>query len=93
MYMDDIMGVCWDVSLFNDSAIARHICNGLLGPYAIAEDETETGRRLDMLGNVVYIDKSFLSIARKKIQCARHRSLLASGLRFTIGKLFGRREW
>ena len=60
MYVDDIRGVCWDVSLFNDLAIARCICNGLLGPNAIAEDKTETGRRLDMLGYVVDLDTRFL---------------------------------
>ena len=65
MYVDDIMGVCWDVSLIDDLAMARRICNGLLGPNAIAEDKTETGRRLDMLGYVVDLDTRFLSIARK----------------------------
>ena len=36
-------------------------------PTLFAEDETETGRRLDMLGYVVYLDKRLLSIARKKV--------------------------
>ena len=60
------MGVCWDVSLFGrDLAIVRRICNSLLGPNAIAEDKTGTGRRLDILGDVIDLDTCFLSIARK----------------------------
>ena len=41
------------------------ICNGLLGLNAIAEDKTETGRRLDILGYVVDLGTHFLSIAPK----------------------------
>lgn len=65
MYVDDIMGVCIRDDLAHDMEIAKTICTDLLGPNAIANDKSKPGRRLDLIGYVVDLNKKSLSIARK----------------------------
>lgn len=65
IYVDDIMGVCKRNDLSHDMDTARIICTGLLGPNAVAEDKSKSGRRLDLIGYVVDLDTKSLSIARK----------------------------
>ena len=65
MYVDDLMGVCWVYYLMEDLSIARCLCTDLLGPDAVADDKTEMGRRLDILGYIIDLDSKLLSIARK----------------------------
>jgi hypothetical protein len=65
MYVDDIMGVCLRKDLTHDMTKARSICTDLLGPKAVADDKSKSGRRLDLIGYVVDLDKKTLSIARK----------------------------
>ena len=50
MYVDDIVGVCLVQDLDSEVQRAKDVCTRLLGPSAIAEDKTETGTRLDVLG-------------------------------------------
>lgn len=50
MYVDDIVGVCMAVDLSDEIECAKAVCVDLLGPNAIAEDKTESGIRLDVLG-------------------------------------------
>ena len=65
MYVDDIIGVCMAQDLVSDLALARETCVSLLGPTAVADDKTETGRRLDVIGYVVDLDTQRVLISRK----------------------------
>ena len=65
IYVDDIMGVCIRDDLAHDMETAKTICTDLLGPNAIANDKSKSGRRLDLIGYVVDLNKKSLSIARK----------------------------
>jgi hypothetical protein len=72
MYVDDIIGVCFTHEVDEDLAATRRICTSLLGPGAVADDKTETGRRLDIIGYTVDLDNRRVSIARKKFLAALH---------------------
>jgi hypothetical protein len=65
MYVDDIVGVCLAQDLDCEVQCAKDVCRSLLGPNAIAEDKTETGTRLDVLGYVLDIEQRLVSISRK----------------------------
>jgi hypothetical protein len=65
MYVDDIIGVCFQQNLQSDLAKCERICTDLLGPAAVATDKTEHGRRLDVIGYVIDLDTQRVSIARK----------------------------
>ena len=65
MYVDDIVGVCLVQDLDSEVQRAKDVCTSLLGPNAIAEDKTETGTRLDVLGYVLDIKLRLVSISRK----------------------------
>jgi hypothetical protein len=41
MYVDDILGVCFESDLKEDLARTRSICTDLLGPSSVADDKTE----------------------------------------------------
>ena len=65
MYVDDIIGACFDENLQSDLVIARQVCTDLLGTTAVADDKTEWGRRLDIIGYVLDLDKERVSISQK----------------------------
>lgn len=65
MYVDDIIGVCMVKDLNDEVQCAKSVCISLLGPYAIAEDKTETGTRIDVLGYVIDLKLKVVSISRK----------------------------
>lgn len=65
MYVDDVIGVCMASHLDEDLATCAGICTRLLGPDAVAEDKTEQGTRLDIIGYVVDLQTKRVSIARK----------------------------
>ena len=65
MYVDDIIGVCLAKDLDSEVHCAKTVCINLLGPTAIAEDKTETGTRLDVLGYVLDLKLKLVSISRK----------------------------
>lgn len=65
MYVDDIVGVCLAQDLDKEVQRTKDVCTSLLGPNAIAEDKTETGTRLDVLGYVLDIKLRLDSISRK----------------------------
>jgi hypothetical protein len=65
MYVDDVIGVCMECDLASDLALTRAICTGLLGPSSVADDKTETGRRLDVIGYVIDLDSERVAISRK----------------------------
>ena len=62
--MDDIIGVCMASDLNSEVQWAKSVCIDLLGPKAIAEDKTETGTRLDVLGYVIDLQLELVSISR-----------------------------
>ena len=65
MYVDDIVGVCMAADLYDEIQCAKTVCVDLLGPNAIAEDKTESGTRLDVLGYVLDLGLRLVSISRK----------------------------
>ena len=65
MYVDDIIGVCFEEDLAEDLVRARGVCTDLLGSSAVADDKTEWGRRLDIIGFTVDLDLMSVTISRK----------------------------
>ena len=65
MYVDDIIGVCFEADMVKDLARAREVCTALLGSSAVADDKTESGRRLDIIGFTVDLDRMRVSISKK----------------------------
>lgn len=72
MYVDDIIGVCFADDVDKDLAEARRICTSLLGSGAVADDKTETGTRLDIIGYTVDLESKRVSIAKKNFLAALH---------------------
>ena len=72
MYVDDIIGICFDFEFQNIKEKVIQICEGLLGPSAIAIDKWDSGRQLDVLGWHINLDNMRVSIARRnflKVVC------------------------
>ena len=65
MYVDDMIGVCMASYLDEDLATFADICTRLLGPDAVAEDKTEQGTRLDIIGYVDDLQTKRVSTAKK----------------------------
>jgi hypothetical protein len=76
MYVDDIVGVCFEGAMKEDLARTRSICTDLLGPNSVADDKTEYGIRLDMIGYTIDLstspDRARVLIARKNFLTALH---------------------
>jgi hypothetical protein len=76
MYVDDILGVCFESDLKEDLATTRSICTDLLGPSSVADDKTEFGVRLDMIGYTIDLsispERARVLIARKNFLTALH---------------------
>lgn len=72
MYVDDIMGVCFERDLAADLATARSICTDLLGPGSVADDKTESGVRLDVIGYTISLPDNRVLISRKNFLTALH---------------------
>ena len=72
MYVDDIIGVCFAGDLESDLAITRGICTDLLGSGAVADDKTEHGVRLDVIGYTLDLTQERVLIARKNFLTALH---------------------
>ena len=72
MYVDDIIGICLNFEFEEIKKKVIYICEGLLGPGAIAMDKWDSGRRLDVLGWHINLDSMRVSIARRnflKVVC------------------------
>jgi hypothetical protein len=65
MYVDDLIGVTVQWALLADLALADGVCTGLLGPKAVEKSKTEGGRRLDILGWVLDLNRMLVAVARK----------------------------
>ena len=50
MNVDDVVGVCFAEDVEGNLRRTREICTDLLGSCAVADDKTEVGRRLDVIG-------------------------------------------
>jgi hypothetical protein len=72
MYVDDIIGVCFAREVKADLDETRRICTDLLGSGAVADDKTETGTRLDIIGYTVDLELKRVSIAKKNFLTALH---------------------
>ena len=64
-YVDDIIGVCFEEDISEDLVRARAICTDLLGSSAVADDKTESGRRLDIIGFTVNLNLMRVTIPSK----------------------------
>ena len=65
MYVDDIIGVCFAKDLQSDLDTTRRVCTDLLGPTAVAEDKTESGTRVEIIGYLIDLTTRRVSISRK----------------------------
>lgn len=72
MYVDDIIGVCFVEDLEADLAATRNICTSLLGPGSVADDKTEHGVRLDVIGYTLSLPDNRVLISRKNFLTALH---------------------
>lgn len=73
MYVDDIIGVCFANEVDIDLAKTRIIYTSLMGPGAMADDKTESGIRLNVIGYTVDLVTERELIARKNFLTALHR--------------------
>ena len=65
MYVDDLMGVSIKRDLEHDLQEAKRICCGLLGPDAVEDKKTESGRVLDWIGWEINLDRLTVSVSRR----------------------------
>lgn len=72
MYVDDIIGVGFEKDIEQDLATARRICTDLLGSTAVADDKTESGVCVDVIGYTVNLPERRILIARKNFLKALH---------------------
>ena len=72
MYSDDIIGVTLDKHLEKDLQKCKSICTNLLGPDAVEDSKTESGRRLTVLGFDIDLNESLVTISEKNIMRAFH---------------------
>lgn len=67
MYVDDIIGITLRAFLVTDNIVITDFCRKLLGSTAIAEDKSESGRRLDVLGYDIDLDSRRVSISYRNL--------------------------
>jgi hypothetical protein len=72
MYVDDIIGATLQRFLQGDLKISEEVCTGLLGPKAVAPEKTEAGRRNDVVGWVLDLERRLITIAKKNYLRALH---------------------
>ena len=72
MYVDDIVGICFVQDLDSDLTTTRAICTSLLGSGAVADDKTESGRKLEVIGYTICLDTERVGIAEKNFLKALH---------------------
>lgn len=77
MYVDDIIGIGLADEVEADMVRTREICTSLLGSDAVADDKTEWGRRLDILGYTICLDTERVTIATKNFLKALHGYITA----------------
>jgi len=65
MYVDDMIGVAVNEEVKCDQDTAHLKAIGLLGPDAMEDTKNERGRRLDIIGYTVDLDKRIVTISHK----------------------------
>ena len=70
MYVDDIIGVGMRAHVPGDLTLTRGVCTNLLGPTAIADEKTETGRRIDIIGYTIDLNIGRVLISEKNLLTA-----------------------
>jgi hypothetical protein len=65
MYVDDLIGVCRRCHRDREISVARELCTKLLGDEAVADEKTDAGRRMDVLGYCFDLDLRRVTIAHK----------------------------
>ena len=70
MYVDDIVGVCFATDLEADLRTTKQICTDLLGPGSIADEKTEHGTRLDVIGYTIDLSTRRVLISLKNFHTA-----------------------
>ena len=78
MYIDDIIGVGLARDIENDLLITRNVCTSLLGPSAVADDKTEVGRRVDVIGYTIDLTYTTGAHSKKKPSHRGARILLST---------------
>eukprot|EP01041_Mallomonas_annulata_P015252 gene15252-32317_t len=64
VYVDDIFGCCLVTELDHDLNKTRETAKALLGPLAIAEEKTDTGRILEVIGWSFDLEKEVVFLAK-----------------------------
>jgi hypothetical protein len=72
MYVDDLMGVCIKEDLEADLITARGICTSLLGPGSVADDKTESGVRLEIIGYTISLPDNRVLVSRQNFLTTLH---------------------
>jgi hypothetical protein len=67
MYVDDILGVCLRKDLDANLAKSKAFLTGLLGPGAVADHKTESGRRLTEIGFDIDLDRQLVEISEGNV--------------------------
>jgi hypothetical protein len=65
MYVDDIVDVCFSEDVNAELAKTRNICTSLLGSGAMADDKTESGRKLEVIGYTIASTQSAWALQRR----------------------------
>ena len=72
MYTDDIIGATLEKYLKDDLQKCKSTCTNLLGPDAVEDSKTESGRRLTVLGFDIDLDNYLVTISEKNVMRAFH---------------------
>jgi hypothetical protein len=67
MYVDDIIGISFKCNVAHDMAATKTLCEALLGPGAVADDKSDHGVTLEVIGYTISLATQRVGIARKNI--------------------------
>ncbi|KAJ1397366.1 hypothetical protein B484DRAFT_407017 [Ochromonadaceae sp. CCMP2298] len=70
IYVDDIVGVCRRGDLDSELATGKRLVESLLGPRTIEDDKTKTGRRIEVIGFTLDLDRQLLAISDRCVERA-----------------------
>ena len=62
IYVDDLIGVCWSKDLQSKLAKSQLLWSTLLGPTAVSDEKTYSGRRIEIIGYFVDLDLGLVTI-------------------------------
>jgi hypothetical protein len=70
VYVDDIVGVCRRGDLESELATGKRLVESLLGPGTIEDSKTKAGRRVEVIGFNLDLDKQLLAISDRCVERA-----------------------